>query len=86
MPTKDGEIAVAVNGYGVIGKRVTDAIVRQDDIVLAGIADITTDWRIEPAVRKGYKLFAAGEDVRGPMRKAGFEVSGTLDDLLGPRP
>ena len=36
---------VAVNGYGVIGKRVADAVASQDDMELVGIADIETDWR-----------------------------------------
>jgi glyceraldehyde-3-phosphate dehydrogenase (NAD(P)) len=29
---------VAVNGYGVIGKRVADAVAQQDDMELAGVA------------------------------------------------
>lgn len=50
---------VAVNGYGVIGKRVADAIALQDDMELAGIADVATDWRIRVAAGKGYATFAA---------------------------
>ena len=38
-------IRVAVNGYGVIGKRVADAVRLQDDMVLAGVADIVNDYR-----------------------------------------
>jgi glyceraldehyde-3-phosphate dehydrogenase/erythrose-4-phosphate dehydrogenase len=33
-------IRVAVNGYGVIGKRVADAVARQDDMQLAGVSDV----------------------------------------------
>jgi len=40
------KIRVAVNGYGVIGKRIADAVALQDDIELIGIADVITDWRI----------------------------------------
>jgi glyceraldehyde-3-phosphate dehydrogenase (NAD(P)) len=29
---------VAVNGYGVSGKRVADAVAQQDDMELAGVA------------------------------------------------
>ena len=36
-------LRVAVNGYGVIGKRVADAVRLQDDMVLAGVADVTSD-------------------------------------------
>ena len=32
-------IRVAVNGYGVIGKRVADAVRLQDDMALAGVAE-----------------------------------------------
>ena len=30
---------MAVNGYGVIGKRVADAVSLPDDMTLAGVAD-----------------------------------------------
>jgi glyceraldehyde-3-phosphate dehydrogenase (NAD(P)) len=43
-------IRVAVNGYGVIGKRVADAVAAQEDMVLAGVSDIETDWRPRMAV------------------------------------
>ena len=41
------KIRVAVNGYGVIGKRIADAVALQDDMELVGIADVVTDWRIK---------------------------------------
>lgn len=40
--TKKG-IRVAVNGYGVIGKRVADAVAKQDDMQLVGVADVVSD-------------------------------------------
>jgi glyceraldehyde-3-phosphate dehydrogenase (NAD(P)) len=33
------QVRVAVNGYGVIGKRVAETIRLQDDMILAGISD-----------------------------------------------
>ena len=39
MAAQQGEIRVAANGYGVIGKRVADAIASPEDIELVGIAD-----------------------------------------------
>ena len=58
--TGQGEkIRVAVNGYGVIGKRVADAVASEDDMQPIGIADIETDWRMRTALRKGSRLFAA---------------------------
>ena len=44
-------IKVGVNGYGVIGKRVADAVHAQPDMQLTGVADIITDWRIRSAAR-----------------------------------
>ena len=38
-------IRVAVNGYGVIGKRVADAVTKQKDMQLAGVVDVVADWR-----------------------------------------
>ena len=76
-------IRVAVNGYGVIGKRVADAVAAQEDMKLVGIADVVTDWRPTMAMRGGIRLFAAGEEHVDAMREAGLEVSGVLDDLLG---
>ncbi len=73
---------VAVNGYGVIGKRVADAIALQDDMALVGVADVVTDYRIRVAVERGYPVYAASAEARAPMKAAGIPVAGTLDDLL----
>jgi glyceraldehyde-3-phosphate dehydrogenase (NAD(P)) len=82
MMTSSSGIRVAVNGYGVIGKRVADAVRRQDDMVLAGVADIATDWRPHMATRKGIPLFAASVDHADAMRQVGMPLAGLLDDLL----
>lgn len=75
-------IRVAINGYGVIGKRVADAVLAQDDMVLAGVADIVTDWRLRPLGPKGIALYGATPEHTRSMTEAGVTVTGTLDDLL----
>ncbi|GIK83273.1 MAG: glyceraldehyde-3-phosphate dehydrogenase [Alphaproteobacteria bacterium] len=75
-------IRVAVNGFGVIGKRVADAVVRQDDMELAGIADIGTDWRMRVVRHKGFALYGATAEHADAMRRSGLDVAGTLDELL----
>ena len=75
-------IRVAVNGYGVIGKRVAEAVAVQDDMALAGVADVTTDWRMQVVLRKGYPLFGATTEHMEAMREAGLDVQGALDDLM----
>jgi glyceraldehyde-3-phosphate dehydrogenase (NAD(P)) len=76
-------VRVAINGYGVIGKRVADAVAIQSDMQLAGVADVAIDWRARVAVSRGMPLFGAAAEHAEAMRKAGLEVAGTLEDLLG---
>ncbi|NUQ86516.1 MAG: type II glyceraldehyde-3-phosphate dehydrogenase [Anaerolineales bacterium] len=76
------KIRVLVNGYGVIGKRIADAVAAQDDMELVGVADVVSDWRIKIAVEKGYPVYAATAQAAEPMRAAGVPLAGTLDDLL----
>lgn len=76
------KIKVAVNGYGVIGKRVADAVSIQDDMELAGVCDVITDWRIKMAELKKYPVFASDETFKNKMNEAGIKASGILDDLL----
>ncbi len=75
-------IRVAVNGYGVIGKRVADAVALQNDMTLAGVADVATDWRVAVARAKDYALFGATPEHTRAMTEAQLGPAGTLDDLL----
>ncbi|MGH9722847.1 MAG: type II glyceraldehyde-3-phosphate dehydrogenase [Bryobacteraceae bacterium] len=77
------KIRVAVNGYGVIGKRVAAAVALQEDMTLAGVSDVVTDWRARMVSRNGFLLFGAASEHASGMRAAGLDVEGTLDDLLG---
>jgi len=77
------KIRVGVNGFGVIGKRVAAAVARQEDMSLAGVSDVVTDWRASTALRNGFRLFGATAEYAGAMRAAGLDVTGTLDELLG---
>ncbi|MGH9334079.1 MAG: type II glyceraldehyde-3-phosphate dehydrogenase [Vicinamibacteria bacterium] len=76
------KIRVAVNGYGVIGKRVAEAVARQEDMSLSGVSDVVTDWRARVATGKGFPLFGATDEHASVMRAAGLEVEGALQDLL----
>jgi glyceraldehyde-3-phosphate dehydrogenase (NAD(P)) len=81
MMTND-KIRVAVNGYGVIGKRVADAVRLQPDMELTGIADVVSDYRIKAATVLGLPIYASLPEKAGEMEAAGIPVVGTLDDLL----
>ncbi|WP_339913126.1 type II glyceraldehyde-3-phosphate dehydrogenase [uncultured Brevundimonas sp.] len=73
---------VAVNGYGVIGKRVADAVRAQKDMTLVGVADVTTDWRTRVLQDSGVPLFAATAQALDELHVAGAPTAGRLDDLL----
>lgn len=79
----DRKLRVGVNGYGVIGKRVADAVALQDDMELAGVADVVSDYRIKVALERRFPIFAAAGEKRAEMEDADVPVAGTLDDLLG---
>ncbi|MFN2229893.1 MAG: type II glyceraldehyde-3-phosphate dehydrogenase [Anaerolineae bacterium] len=78
----DRKVRVAVNGYGVIGKRVADAVKLQPDMELIGVADVATDYRVKAAVVHGLPVYASLADKVDEMKAAGIPIAGTLDDLL----
>lgn len=73
---------VAVNGYGVIGKRIADAVRLQPDMELVGVSDVVSDYRVKAAVVLGLPIYASLPERLGEMRGAGIPAEGTLDDLL----
>ncbi|MEN8614669.1 type II glyceraldehyde-3-phosphate dehydrogenase [Dehalogenimonas sp. THU2] len=76
------KIRVGINGYGVIGKRVADAVTLQDDMEVAGVTAVNADYRIRVAAERTYPIFAAVPEKLPMMREAGIPVEGTLADLL----
>jgi glyceraldehyde-3-phosphate dehydrogenase (NAD(P)) len=77
-----GKARVAINGYGVIGKRVADAVAAQDDMELVGVADVAMDYRLRVAAERGFSIYASATERRKAMEEAGLPVEGDLDDLL----
>lgn len=76
------KVRVCVNGYGVIGKRIADAVRLQDDMELVGVADVVHDYRIRVAIERGYPVYASDPARRTEMEAAGIPVAGALEDLL----
>jgi glyceraldehyde-3-phosphate dehydrogenase (NAD(P)) len=75
-------VRVAVNGYGVIGKRVADAVRMQPDMELVGVSDVVSDYRIKTAVTLGIPVYASVDDKAAEMKAAGLPVVGGLQSLL----
>lgn len=82
MSSRNG-MRVAVNGYGVTGKRVADAMAKQNDMQLAGVVEIGADWRPRIATKRAAPLFGAPLEHTDAMCEAGLELAGTLENLLG---
>lgn len=74
-------IRVGVNGYGVIGKRVADAVTVQKDMTLVGVSDVVADWRIRMATKRRIPIYCSQPDRLEEMKR-GVEVAGSLNDLL----
>jgi len=76
-------VKVAINGYGTIGKRVADAVSRQDDMAVVGITKTRPTYEARIALQKGFDLYVAVPENIPQFEAAGMKVSGTLKDLLG---
>lgn len=76
------KVRVAVIGYGVIGKRVAEAVAMQPDMTVAGVADVANDWRMQVAAQRGLALFGANDPAAVAMKAAGLNIEGTLPELL----
>ncbi len=75
-------VRVAVNGYGTIGKRVADAVAKQPDLELVGVAKTTPDFEARRAVDLGYPLFVAEAAPRADFAAVGLPVAGTVTEMI----
>ena len=66
-------VRVAVNGYGIIGKRVADAIKLQPDMELVGVGDVVSDYRVKAAVVHELPIYASLPEKVGEMQ-AGVQL------------
>jgi len=77
------KVKVALNGYGTIGKRVADAVARQDDMTLVGIAKTKPDYEAYAAAQKGYAIYAVDVAKAGPeFKEAGLPLAGSNEDMI----
>ena len=49
-------VKVSINGYGTIGKRIADAILKQDDMEIIGVAKRTPDFNAVIAFKSGIPI------------------------------
>ncbi len=75
---------VLVVGYGVIGQRLADGVHKQGDMELVGVVDAAATLSVRALREKGmpYKLFTPDEACKKSLEEKGFEVSGTMEEIL----
>ena len=54
-------IRVGVNGFGTIGRRVADAVLKQEDMELVGVTKTRPDYKSQAAIEKGIAMYAVNE-------------------------
>ena len=74
---------MGINGFGTIGKRVADAVAKQPDMELVGVAKTRPSYEARRAMEKGYPLYITGGGNPEEFRAAGLPIAGTIHDLLG---
>jgi|TARA_B100000315_G_scaffold106435_1_gene97561 glyceraldehyde-3-phosphate dehydrogenase (NAD(P)) len=75
-------IRVGVVGYGVIGRRVADAISAQPDMDLIGIIKTKPDYKAKLAISKGFSVYSTDSRTKKTFVNSNIQVSGELKDLL----
>ncbi|WP_336325705.1 type II glyceraldehyde-3-phosphate dehydrogenase [Halovenus sp. HT40] len=75
-------IHVGINGYGTIGKRVADAVRKQPDMEVVGVAKTRPNFEATSAVEKGFDLYAAVEERKPRFAEAGIDLAGDVEELV----
>lgn len=80
-------IDVLVNGVGTIGKRVAEAVNRQEDMNLCGVSDVSASIGLRTALSQEgdleeTDLYASTPEGRSRLREDGLEVEGILEENL----
>lgn len=73
---------IAVVGYGVIGRRVADAVQRQTDLELVGIAGRPGSFSLRDAALRRLPVYVTASPKAGDAADRFCSVSGTLEDLV----
>lgn len=72
---------VAVNGYGTIGKRIADAVMKSSDFKLVGVTKYNFDYSVVLAQHRGIKVFVPREKIT-EFKERGVEPEGTVEELV----
>lgn len=74
-------IKVGINAYGTIGKRVSEAIKKQNDMEVIGVVKAHPNY-MSYVGSKRFNLFVPDQSAVKSFEDAGIEVQGTLQNLI----
>jgi len=74
------KVKVGINGYGTSGKRVADAVSKQDDMEVVGVTKTKPTFEAQTAADKGYSIYAPEGSMQA-FKDAGIPVKGSIKDL-----
>lgn len=80
-------VKIIVAGVGTIGKRVAEAVKKQDDMELYGVADVSQTGGLRTVLSEegplhGTDLYASNADGKENLEEQGFYVEGLLEEQL----
>jgi glyceraldehyde-3-phosphate dehydrogenase (NAD(P)) len=80
-------VKVVINGVGTIGKRVAEAVQKQDDMELYGLSDVSAGQALVTLLGPdgelhGTDLYASNQDGLEQLQEDGMHVEGLLEDFL----
>jgi glyceraldehyde-3-phosphate dehydrogenase (NAD(P)) len=71
-----------VFGYGVIGRRVADAVRLQDDMEVVGVAGPPASFSLRDAEIQGFRVYVTDDAKPGDAVSPGVAVHGTIGELI----
>lgn len=80
-------VNVAVNGIGTIGKRVAEAVKKQEDMELKAISDVSPSSGLRTVLEEegplyGTSLYGSNPEGKETLEEEGMHVEGVLEELL----
>ncbi len=75
-------LAIGVNGYGTIGKRVADAVAAQPDMEVAGVVKTRPNHEAANAHDRGYPVYTIDDERRERFASADIPTAGLVEDLV----
>lgn len=78
-------VKVGIAGYGIIGQRLADGVVLQEDMELVGVLDVAPTLSVRALKERGmpYDLYLVDGAEKPKFDELGIPVSGDFEDLLG---